>query len=481
MAEKIIKMKLNYKGKLLDIAKKGSGRGDIQKKWFIGSNKHIFWQILDPKFPDKHLFLEEKGNQYFLNVVPGSELNCEKNGKSVDKEYLKSNNLLSGSQLKLTPELSGTVALNKDWVISFEFVEPFKRVLTAEERQIISQYSRLAELSPLDRRNKNIMIFATIFTLVFLFVYDNFLKKETVIDDTIEAKYDTIIAQRMEVEKVESRTKRASASSEEAPVATDAEATGTATGPATGKPSLGAKLAAGGASGIGGGEGGESTTGSLKVLTTSRTITAVGGGGGGGGRGPGAGSSGAGGGRAGATLGGSSGPMSRPSGREYIGDLSTGSVGRGVATTNLQSGQALERFRGDAGSIKPGVPIISGSAEATMKRVQGSGGKVVKEGDIPAGDTATKTSYEAAIQNLRAIRQRVQSEFNRFSSTKAMFGSIEFTIYVEANGNVDVVAKVINGEFEQEFVDAAINAIKRTKFNTSVAMVIPFTQQFRRN
>ncbi len=484
MAEKIIKMKLNYKGRLLDITKKGQGKGDIQKKWFIGSNKHLFWQILDPKFPQKHLFLEEKNNQYILNITPGSELSCEKNGKTVDKEYLKSNKLLTGSQLRLTPDMSGSVALSPDWVISFEFVEPWKRVLSAEERQIISQYSRRTELTPIEKNNRNILVFATILTVVFLFVYDNFLKPEPVAVETIESKFETMIAQRMEVPKMDPRSKRvatADVGTEAAPVETGTEATTAGTAPRTS--TLGSQLMAGGATASGGDGGAAAGGSSLVALTTTRAISARGFGeaGGGGGRGPGAGSSGAGGGRGGASFSSSSDPSARRGAREYVGEIASGSIGSGVQVANLQGGQGIQRFSGDAGTIKPGKPVVSGSAQAAMRRVQGSGGVRLEEGKIPEADAETRSSYESAIANIRPIQQRIQSLFNRSSSSVAMYGSILFTIYVEANGNVAVVYEVQSGEFQEDFIMGAVDIIEKWKFRTNVAMVIPMTLQFRRN
>lgn len=481
MAERIIKMKLNYKGKLLDITKKGTGKGDIQKKWFIGSDKHIFWQILDSKFPKKHLFLEEKNNDYYINITPGSELNCNKAGKSIDQAYLKANNLLSGSQLKITQDMSGTVMLSKDWSINFEFVEPWKRVLSAEERQIVALYSRRAELTPYERKNRTMLIAITLFTVLFLFVYDNFLKKEVVITETIEQKFDSMIAQRVEAAKLPSRAQKTTTSSAAEEVTEVPEDTGTkqvATTTAGKKTSsLGSQLAASG--GATGGQGGDAGGSTLKAATVSRTIVARGGGEGGGGRGEGSGSAGAG--RSGAGLASSADPSARRAGREYIGDIATGTIGKGVQTTDITSGQAISKFSGDASTIKPGKPVISATAQATITRVTGSGGKVVEEGKIPEGDGEAKTAYEAAIANLRPIRQRLQSTFNRYSSIGAMHGSIKFTIYVEANGKVDVVYEVVSGEFQQEFIEAAVDVIKKSRFTTNVAMVIPFTQQFRRN
>ncbi|MCD8479916.1 MAG: hypothetical protein LRZ88_06605 [Candidatus Cloacimonetes bacterium] len=72
---KILSLRLNYKGKFLDYAKEGK---EIRKQFFIGSNKHLQWQILDTSFPDKHLFVKQVGNALVMNIPPGASFTCAK-------------------------------------------------------------------------------------------------------------------------------------------------------------------------------------------------------------------------------------------------------------------------------------------------------------------------------------------------------------------------------------------------------------------
>jgi hypothetical protein len=175
MAKKL-NLKLNYKGKPLDFVRHDK---DFVKQFFIGSNKWLYWQILDPSFPDKHLFIQQKGDQLVMNLLPGAQLSCTKDGNAVDSNFLKQNNILNGNQLVLKPDMNGTVALNPDWEISYEFKEPWVVVLTQEEKQIVAQYARRTEPTAVERFNRN-MIFLFIFlALVFVILFDLVLKPDS--------------------------------------------------------------------------------------------------------------------------------------------------------------------------------------------------------------------------------------------------------------------------------------------------------------
>jgi len=76
---KLLNLTLHYKGKVLDRVRYGK---DFKSKFFIGSSKYLFWQILDESFPDKHLFLTKKGDQLYLQLPPGAKISCSKGGKT---------------------------------------------------------------------------------------------------------------------------------------------------------------------------------------------------------------------------------------------------------------------------------------------------------------------------------------------------------------------------------------------------------------
>ena len=162
-------LKLYYKGKLLDIAKYGR---DFTKKLYIGSSKYLFWQILDTKFPSKHLFLKKKDDKFYMNLRSGMNVAFQQNGQTMDSAALKSKNLLTGNELQLANEMTGSVQVNPDWVINYEFVEPYATVYTEKEKQIISQYSRRAELLPFQKFTRNFLLLALAVTVVGLIVFD---------------------------------------------------------------------------------------------------------------------------------------------------------------------------------------------------------------------------------------------------------------------------------------------------------------------
>lgn len=477
MAEKIVKLRLDYKGKPLDFAKKGNGAGDIRNKWFIGSNKHMFWQILDSKFPEKHLFLVNKKDEYFLNILPSSELTCKKGGQVVDKGFLKSKNLLSGTQLKITPDMSGTVVLTKDWSINFEFVDPFKRILSPEEKQIISLYSRRAELAPSEKKNRNMLLFITLFTLIFLFVYDSFLKREDAQTNTIEESFDRIIAQKVDAPRMPTRAERDRVAKQEddQEAAGEAAARQQAAQAAAQKRTEGLKALAGSLGALGGeqGDGGRA----LQAATTIRTIKARSFGDSGGGRGTGAGQG----------AGGSGGyegfgdPSLRAAAAKYQGEISRGRIGGGGSLTDLQ-GKAIEQFRGDASTIKRGERIASEQALAALRNLERSGQRILKENEIPQGDEETRSAQEKVNQNIGKIRQRLASTYNRFSSTKVMTGSINFKVAFDTAGNVSVVPVVVSGDdFERAFIEECVRVIEAAARPMNLAgKGFEFTQVFRR-
>ncbi|MCB5253550.1 MAG: hypothetical protein LHW51_11310, partial [Candidatus Cloacimonetes bacterium] len=78
---KVLSLRLNYKGKFLDYAKEGK---EIKNKFVIGSNKFLQWQILEPAFPDKHTFIKQKGGEYVMELLPNSQLSCERDGDTLD-------------------------------------------------------------------------------------------------------------------------------------------------------------------------------------------------------------------------------------------------------------------------------------------------------------------------------------------------------------------------------------------------------------
>jgi hypothetical protein len=193
---KILSLRLNYKGKFLDYAKEGK---EIKKSFTIGSNKFLQWQILDPSFPDKHMFIQQKGGEYVMQLLPGAQLSCEKGGNSVDSNYLKQNNLLSGNELVLKQDIKGTLTLAPNWDVEFEYREPWVAILTAEEMQIVAQYARREKPDAVSRFNRMVLWLVILLSIAFLIIFDLFLKKEYIVEETIAQRLQNIqaVAQRV--------------------------------------------------------------------------------------------------------------------------------------------------------------------------------------------------------------------------------------------------------------------------------------------
>jgi len=202
MAKTQLNLELSYKGKVLDYIKHGSGV--FKDKWFVGSNKYLLWQILDPAFPDKHQLITQKGNDFVMKLVPGAKLECSKDGKPVDQAYLQSNGLLKGNELQLQNDMTGTLVLNPDWQINYRFIEPYVHILTEEERQIVAQYSRRAESTAEEKFGRGLVLLFLFLTLAMLLLYDLVLKPDTTELGTLEASLAQLRrAQRVETYKAQ--------------------------------------------------------------------------------------------------------------------------------------------------------------------------------------------------------------------------------------------------------------------------------------
>ncbi len=175
MAKTILNLNLIYRGKHLDTIRQGS---DFVNHWFIGSDKHLFWQILDDdqKFPAKHKFLIKRGNDYYLQLPSGSSLTCSKDGNQLDANFLKQNGILSGSLLKMRQDLSGTVQVHPDYEIQFGHAEPLLSVLRPNEQAVVNSSLHAAPLSSSERTEVGIILLFLILGLAFVLIYDQVIK-----------------------------------------------------------------------------------------------------------------------------------------------------------------------------------------------------------------------------------------------------------------------------------------------------------------
>jgi TonB family protein len=183
MNEKVLNLVLNYMGKNLNIVKY---QRDFKKKFLIGSNKHLLWQILDPSFPDKFVLVECAGQNYVLNLRQGMDVKVKKGDKVLDAEALKQEKLIHDNKLILSADTSGSISFSKNWEISYEFKAPSVIVLTEEEKKIVKQYAHRTPLTPETRFSQLIMVAGIVLTTGAMFVFNQLYKPPVLVDNTLE-------------------------------------------------------------------------------------------------------------------------------------------------------------------------------------------------------------------------------------------------------------------------------------------------------
>lgn len=477
MASKLLNLKLHYKGKWLDSARPGR---DFKNKWYIGSNKFLQWQILDPSFPDRHLFLHTKDNQYYLNLTQGAQVSCTKNGEPVDKAQLQSQKILSGSELAIMPDMAGTITLTPEWSVSYEFIEPYVAILTPEQRQIIAQYARRPAPDSVRKFNRNFVILVTLITAIFVFIYHYVFNAQKIEEVTVEqfvqkAKADLVSADFSQQQKASDRARRSvtipeETGEEQATTPAPGATTGTGTGTRTASDVVGS--APPGAS-SGGTATGSASSG--KLVRGVRDIVAPGSGGGGG-IGPGSGGRVPG--RSGSSYAG--GP---PSTGSVSGDFSTGRLGSGV-TLRPNTGGATELYSGKLDDIvvsssrpAPKPPEVS-QAQATYSN---AGVEKVSESQISTAPAEDQDDLKRILSRTRGNKNQLENAYRQHSAVTRMHGSLEITLYINESGRVQAAdINIVAGEFTLDFIEAVRRIVLGWSYSgVKEKRVYTFTQPFR--
>lgn len=477
MAKTLLNLKLNYKGKNLDIAKYGR---DFTNKLVIGSNKYLFWQILDPKFPDKHLFLTSTGGDFYLQLVPGSKVSCVKGGSEVDQAYLTSNKILTGNSLKLSPDMTGSVALTPDWEVKFEFSEPWVSVLTEEQRQVVAQYSRRAELSSTERFNRGLMLGITALAILFLIVYDLWLKPADTGVADLEARLQQL-ATRV-TPAVEAQSSTFEAEEPETPAETGQEQAqaaqqarpGTQTGATQG-------TAGSAAASFGLGDFNASATQrpmQVVAVTGSEVFGATRPGGRPGG--------------SGATGPGASGPGTGAAsnfnpGATSVAGADLGAVatrGPNVAGSSIRPQGGVAVVTGDASRVAPiGRPIAQTAAQQSVRTsFTTQSVQTVSEGSIQSAPAESQATYATIAARVNSLKGRINQAFVSEYNVQPQAGSVAITLYIGADGAVraaDVVPQ--SGDLTTQFLQKVQQQVLTWRFSVSEMAKYRFVMQFRRN
>ncbi len=169
MGNKILNLKLLYMGKPLSYVSQGNG---FSKSFEVGSDPHLFWQILDEKFPSKFKLLTKKGENFVLHLNKGMNLSVQRGDENLNMDNLKQQRLLKGNNLMLDERTSGTVGLNKDYQIQYSFQTPRPQVLSQAEIAMIREFNRKPPATSEQKFTKWFLIISMLITVVGLTTFN---------------------------------------------------------------------------------------------------------------------------------------------------------------------------------------------------------------------------------------------------------------------------------------------------------------------
>lgn len=490
MAKTQLNLELSYKGKVLDYIKHGSGL--FKSKWFVGSNKYLLWQILDPAFPDKHQLITQKGNDFVMNLVPGAKLECSKDGKPVDQGYLQSNGILKGNELQLTSDMTGTMVLNPDWKINYRFIEPYVHILTEDERQIVAQYSRRAESTSEEKFGRGLVLLFLFLTLAMLLLYDLVLKPDTTELGTLEASLAQLRrAQRVETYKAQEVQTGPRDSDAEARALAEAEARAAADAAAAA--AARAQAGQGRTTGTPGGTGtnaaslfGEFNPNAVVrnpvAITTTRDFVAASrdGGGGGGGSGPGGGPGGTGGGS------GRSGGISSSFDPNAVANYQQSEFSSASNTGGIKG--SSERPAGTVdvkGNVSQaqiaalGKPVAVTSADrAVISRITQQA-PAVTENSIASAPEETQTDLQALRTAVNSRKSQLNTLYRKAAAIENSGGSVNIRIYGRGSKIEAAQVTPVSGNLPTSFLEDIKRAVQSwTVSGVSGSFNYQFTMRF---
>lgn len=461
---KILSLRLNYKGKFLDYAKEGK---EIKKRFMIGSNKHLQWQILESNFPDRHLFIKKKGGEYVMQLPPNSQLSCERGDVALDTQYLKQNHLFDGNELILKEDIKGTVTLAPNWSVDFDYREPWVAILTPEEKAIVAQYARRSKPDSVTKFNRTIVWMVLILTVLFLLIFDLALKPEY---RTIQTVEEILESQQIDAQKVVPALTPGAVSSytePEKPAETATQVTPQGkpggTGRSTGSSSLTSALSGFDAGAVG-------TAPALQIATVAEGFSAGRpGGGGGGGTGPGSGGGGPG---SGQGAGSSYNPSLTPS----FGDLAS-VVGKGPSTggySEAPAGAQGVHVLGDASKLAPSGKAWGDASK--QKQIAASysarGISTVSEGSIGSMDESSRAKFTTVREQIQARQSQIEQAYRESQITQKV--SFTITVFISSNGTVRESMVVPNGSYPGNFVARIKSIVDGWNFNVKEELAYQF-------
>ncbi len=489
MADKVLNLTLKYQGKQLDIAKYNR---DFTKKFVIGSDKNIFWQILDKTFPLKHTFLTFSKGKYFIHLLKNMAVSIQENGAGLQQSEIEK--YISNNKLTISSNTSGTVAFSVDWEIEYKFVEPYKYVPSKEVLADVKKYGRREPISNEQKFTTLFLIFGLLFTAIGLYIGSKNYEPPAEITFAERFQKAEQVATRMEVE-VEDAIDKAEEDVPEVDVTSRRAETKEAAKEAVEQAQEVVAADFEEQFGLGFDENitadDTSIEGEIFEISQVSDIVVVTQGGGAGGSG--AGGSGIPGSGSGSGIGGSgSGEFDFGSG----GDLSGLGDGGGFGDLSGLSGGNLEgldlggiggleeidinSIAGEIGGLKTTKIESKAQLQAAKKRFVGV--KVVKEEDIELeeGTSQAKTEFAKITQIVNAYRPQIIKIYRVESMKYDLYGSVNITLYIESDGSVVAVefAKTEGSKFTDKFLEMIRSVMLKWNISVKDSQIFEFRQKF---
>ncbi len=471
MVDKILNLKLKYKEKYLDTVRH---KRDFHNKFFIGSDKHIFWQILDKAFPEKYTLVSKRGSSFRLKLREGMEVSIRKNNQELSRDDLERAKLLKKNYLTLDPSTTGKVLFGEKWAIEYSFSSQYMYVPTSEELAIAKQFARFSPLTPQQKFTRIFILLGILVTGVGLFIAESFYEPPVVIDFAERLNRIEEFATQVTPEIVEEVEDVGPSETERGPEETEEDISeqveqAAAMSSSEFEQEFGLSLG----SGMPGGEGSEDFANVLLEVTEVNEIVAAGTGGQGSSR-----SQQATKGAAELDVAGSSGFNLEGLG-DGIGDLG------GMEELNLGGTGGFEEvdmasLGGTVGNYQ--VTKVESKKQFAAVRRRFAGIKMVKEANIKLEEMTPEAKTELANidQIVSAYKPQISKLFTVESMMMDMYGTIEISIIISGSGTVAAVDidEVKGSYFTETFLNKCRQIVKNWKIKVKEPIGYTFRMKF---
>lgn len=472
MVNKVLNLKLKYKDKPLDIARY---KRDFNNKFFIGSDRDLFWQILDKAFPKRYNLISKHGSSFKMNLRDDMKVTVKKDNQELGMDDLRRANLIKGKKLTLDPSTVGSINFGDNWKIEYSFNKPYTYVPTPQEINIAKQFSNFAPASPQQKFTRVFVILGLIAAWIGMYIAESTYVPPVQIDFTermqriedfatqIQPVVEEVIEEATaDVQVGKSREEMEEEVTEQVEHAQEITS-------AQFEQEFGIALDVG--TGIAGGTGTGDFSNELLEVTEVSEIVAAGSGGPGSGTGPKA--------RRGATdldIAGSGGFDLEGSGDGLgglgdLGGLDLGGTG-GFEEVDMAS------LGGEVGSYN--ITKVESRAQFTAVKKRFAGIKMVSEGSIKVKQTISPQT-KSIVADIDRVVSTYKPQLNKLFAREAMmmdmYGTLEFSMIINRSGKVEAVD--IESTKGSYFTESFLSKCREIILNWKIPVKDPIGYSFR--